>query len=213
LRYRAVLFDFDGTLADSYAAITASINHLRAHIGLPALEESNVRGHVGQGLGHLLEMTVPGMDVETGTTLYRAHHPSVMQSGTRLLPGARALVDFLGERGARQAVCSNKPVVYTKELVHYLKLERWLELVLGPEDVPRIKPAPDMVHKALEHFRIKREDALYIGDMTIDIETARAAGVPVWVVATGSSQRDVLEAARPDRLLGSLHEACTLLRG
>ncbi|MGE3804579.1 MAG: HAD family hydrolase, partial [Gemmataceae bacterium] len=80
-----------------------------------------------------------------------------------------------------------------------------------PEDVERIKPAPDLVLEALRHFDVPPAAALYVGDMTIDIETARSAGVPVWVVATGSHGREVLEAARPDRLLNSLHEACALL--
>src|ERR1700736_4352992 len=79
---RAVLFDFDGTLVDSYPAITASVNHVRACRGRPPLAEAEVRKHVGRGPAYLLEHTVPGTDVEADLERYRAHHPSVLRSGT-----------------------------------------------------------------------------------------------------------------------------------
>jgi phosphoglycolate phosphatase-like HAD superfamily hydrolase len=78
--------------------------------------------------------------------------------------------------------------------------------VLGPEDVARPKPAPDMLRVALERLGVAPARALYVGDMGVDVETARAAGVPVWVVATGSDTREALAAARPDRLLTGLAE-------
>src|ERR1700732_3822632 len=80
--FRAVLFDFDGTLADSYAGITASVNHVRAAHGLPPLTVAEVRPHVGHGPAQLLHATVPGADPVRDTARYRAHHPSVMREGT-----------------------------------------------------------------------------------------------------------------------------------
>src|SRR5262249_50485781 len=86
-----------------------------------------------------------------------------------------------------------------------------IDVVLGPEDVARPKPAPDMLLLGLERLQINAAEALYIGDMVVDIETARAAGVAVWVVPTGSNDRATLEAGRPDRLLESLQELPSLL--
>src|SRR5436309_15463894 len=92
---RAVLFDFDGTLADSYPAITASVNHVRAAHGLPPLSEPEVRRHVGRGGSYLIEHTVGTGSVEADLARYKAHHPSVMLSGTHPLPGAREAVAAL----------------------------------------------------------------------------------------------------------------------
>jgi phosphoglycolate phosphatase-like HAD superfamily hydrolase len=91
-------------------------------------------------------------------------------------------------------------------LLDFLKLAPLIEVALGPEDVARPKPAPDMLLAALERLGISAAEALYVGDMTVDIETARAAGVAVWAVATGSDEEATLRAARPDRLLHSLSE-------
>jgi len=204
--YRAVLFDFDGTLADSYPAIAASVNHVRAAHGLPPLDPSEVRRHVGRGPAYLLEHTVPGCDVETDYARYRAHHPSVLRSGTRLLPGAAEALAFLKHSGRLTGVCSNKPRDFTRELLTYLGIAKDVDVVLGPEDVPRPKPAPDMLLAALHKLGVPAAQALYVGDMTVDVATARAAGVPVWVVPTGSDERGALIQAKPDRILESLEE-------
>jgi phosphoglycolate phosphatase len=209
--FYAVLFDFDGTLGDSYPAITASVNHVRSLHGLPPLGESEVRRHVGRGAPYLLEHTVPVGSVEANAAAYRAHHPSVLRSGTRLMPGAAEALRTLHERGLRLGICSNKPVEFTKELLAYFGVASYVDVALGPEDVARSKPAPDMLREALSRLRLTAAEALYVGDMVVDIQTARAAGVAVWVVPTGSDELATLRQARPDRLLQDLDELRRLL--
>jgi 2-phosphoglycolate phosphatase len=209
---RAVLFDFDGTLADSYGPITASVNHVRAVHDLPPLSEAEVRRHVGRGPHYLMEHTVPGGDVEADVARYRAHHPSVMFQGTRLLPGAAAALAAAKATGRQVGVCSNKPVAFSRQLLKYLQLADKVDLVLGPEDVARPKPAPDMLQTALARLAVPAEVVLYVGDMIVDVQTARAAGIRVWVVSTGSEERAALEQARPDRILRDLGELAEVLK-
>jgi 2-phosphoglycolate phosphatase len=209
---RAVLFDFDGTLADSYDAITASVNHVRAHYQLPPLPREEVIPHVGRGPGQLLSVTVPGGNPTSDAARYRAHHPSVMRQGTRLLPGVADMLAELHAVGLRLAICSNKPRMYTRDLLAYLGVAERFEVVVGPEDVPRAKPAPDMLIAALSKLALKQAEALYLGDMTVDITTARGAGLRVWVVPTGSDLRSTLEAAAPDRLLDNMAALPAALR-
>jgi phosphoglycolate phosphatase len=210
---RAVLFDFDGTLGDSFPAITASVNHVRSLHHLAPLTEAEVRRHVGRGVVRLLAQTVPGGDPDADLAAFHAHHPSVLRWGTRLLPGAAAALEALHGRGLRLAVCSNKPVAFTRELVRLLGVDGWIDVVLGPEDVARPKPAPDMLLAAQERLRVSPPEALYVGDMTIDVQTARAAGVSVWVVPTGVESAVTAARAAPDRLLKDLTELPALLTG
>jgi phosphoglycolate phosphatase len=210
---RAVLFDFDGTLGDGYPAITASVNHVRALHGLGPLPEGEVRRHVGRGMDYLLAQTVPGGDPVADAAAYRAHHPSVLRGGTRLMPGAEGAVRTLHARGLRLGVCSNKPVAFTRELLTYLKVADCFDVVLGPEDVGRMKPAPDMLLAALGRLQLPPSEALYVGDMTVDVQTARAAGVRVWIVPTGSSDPADVARAAPDRVLHDLGELPGLLAG
>jgi 2-phosphoglycolate phosphatase len=207
---RAVLFDLDGTLADSYDAITASTNYVRAANGLPQLPEAEIKKHVGRGLDRLVADLVPGTDTARNIALYREHYVTVMRDHTRLMPGARRAVEALKRSGRRLAVCSNKNVFFTRSHVFTLGLAPFFDVVLGPEDVPQPKPAPDMLLTALRLLGVPADEALYVGDMDIDVHTGRAAGVAVWVVPTGSADLATLQAARPDRILTGLDELAEL---
>jgi phosphoglycolate phosphatase len=208
--FRAVLFDFDGTLADSFDAIAASVNHVRRGYGLPPLSVEQVKPNVGRGPERLLAETVPGGDPARDGREYRAHHPQVMRQLTRLLPGADRLTARLRQIGVLLAVCSNKPIFFTRSLLESLGVANRFAAVLGPEDVAHPKPAPDMLVAAFDRLNVKPSEALYIGDSAIDVNTGRAAGVVTWVVATGSDDRPALEAARPDRIFAGLGEIAAL---
>ncbi len=204
--YAAVLFDFDGTLIDSYPAIAASVNFVRQRHGLAPLSVAEVKQHVGRGPDYLLAHTVPGYDKEIDAARYRAHHPTVMFEMTALLPGAAEVLAALHQAGKQLGLCSNKPRQFSAQLLGHLGVADLFTVVLGPEDVAQPKPAPDMLRAALTRLGLPVNRVLYIGDMTVDVETARAAGVPVWVVPTGSDERAALDAARPDRILAGLRD-------
>ncbi len=204
---RAVLFDFDGTLGDSYPAITASVNHVRARHGLPPMSEAEVRPHVGRGAANLLQQIVPNSTtLEEDVAAYRAHHPSVLHAGTRLMPGAMEALRTLSQNGLQVGICSNKPIAFTRDLIAFLGIEPYLHVVLGPEDVAKPKPDPDMLCEAMIRLKVSAKETLYIGDMVVDIQTARAANVAVWVVPTGSEDIETLRRAQPNRLLRDLYE-------
>ncbi len=204
--YAAVVFDFDGTLADSFAAIASSVNHVRSSRGLSALSIEEVTRYVGRGAEYLLEQTIPGGQLAEDLACYRAHHPSVIIPLTQLLPGARELLLALHRRQVKIGLCSNKPRFFSEMILKHLELAPLFAAVLGPEDVPRPKPAPDMLLAAVERLGEPADRVLYVGDMTVDIQTAKSACVRVWAVATGSEARGDLEAARPDRMLTDLQE-------
>ena len=204
--FAAVCFDFDGTLADNFDAIAAAVNHVRAGRRLQPLTTAAVKRFVGRGIDYLVGNTVPEGDLAANIAGYREHFPKIMREGTTLLPGAAQALAHLHGAGKRLALCSNKLSQYSRELLCYLHVADFFTAVLGPEDVGRAKPAPDMLLAAMNCLDVKPTQTLYIGDMVVDIETARAAGVCVWVVPTGTDERATLQNAKPDRLLESLWE-------
>jgi len=204
--FTAILFDFDGTLADSYAAIAASVNYVRALSAMDPLDEATVRGLVGHGLQQLMASVVPGQPAEVTTAQYTEHHPRVMTSHTRLLPGVSHVLPILRERGIRLGVCSNKPVAFTQSLCESLGLTQYMEVITGPETCGHAKPNPAMLLYAAGALGASPVNTLYVGDMVVDIQTARAAGMSVYVVPTGSHSRETLLEAEPDRLMESMVE-------
>lgn len=205
-RFRAVLFDFDGTLADSYAAITASVNHVLEHHGRPTLTEEKVRTLVGHGLQQLMNTILPGIDPDVAARLYREHHPTVMKSHTKLLPGVATGLIALKNAGIKLGICSNKPAYFTRTLLGMLEIDQYFDVVFGPDDVGVAKPDPTMVLKALEQLGVPKEEALYVGDMEVDIETGRRAGIETWVMPTGSNDEATLRAAGYGRVLPAMGE-------
>lgn len=205
---KAALFDFDGTLADSFAAITASTNHVRAGYGLPPLAEAEVRGYVGYGLANLMADLVPTAPVDEAVTRYREHHAQVMIAETRLMPGVAEAIPELARRGFKLGVCSNKRVEFTRELVRALDLGDYFACVLGPDDVgQRAKPDPAMLLEGLTRLKVSATEAVYVGDMIVDVQTARAAGVPVWIIlADETGTLGSVEGEQPDRVLRSFAE-------
>ena len=208
--FAAVCFDFDGTLADNFDAIAAAVNHVRASRTLPALALPQVKAFVGRGIEYLVEHTVPGGNLSQDIANYRDYFPQVMRQGTTLLPGAAQALAALHGAGKRLAVCSNKLSQFSRELLEHLHVAQYFSAVLGPEDVGRPKPAPDMLLAAMKCLGVTAAQTLYVGDMVVDIQTARAAGVCVWAVPTGTDERATLEAARPNRVLGSLYDLVEL---
>jgi len=204
---RAALFDFDGTLADSFTAITQSTNHVLRSFGRPELTVEEVRHYVGFGLPSLMQELLPGCDLELAVARYREHHPSVTHSGTKLLAGVAETIPELARRGIVMAVCSNKMVHFTRDLVQHFGLAPYFQVVLGPDDVHnRAKPDPAMLLEALARLKIPSLDAVYVGDMAIDVRTAKAAGMPAWLVPGGASGHESPLDAGPDLVLKNFQE-------
>ncbi len=188
---RALLFDFDGTLADSFAAITASTNAVRECAGLVPLSEQEIRGYVGHGLGQLLNELVPCLPTEEAIQRYRVHHEATMHEHTHLYPGVEETLRTLAERGYKLGVCSNKAVPFTRALVKDLGLAELLPVVLGPEDVDgQAKPDPSMLLLGCELLGVSATETVYVGDMSVDVLAGRAAGMPVWLVHIGQAGTD-----------------------
>lgn len=209
---KAAFFDFDGTLADSFAAITSSTNHVRRHYGLPPLLEAEVRKYVGYGLSHLMADLVPGTPVDDAIAIYRAHHTGVMLSETKLLPGVAETIPELARRGYMLGVCSNKRVEFTRSLVSALGLGDYFACVLGPDDVgQRAKPDPAMLLEGLNRLKVSAREAVFVGDMIVDVQTGKAAGVPVWLIPLDGTTISAPHEDSADRVLSSFAQLLNLL--
>jgi phosphoglycolate phosphatase len=210
--FHAIVFDLDGTLVDSYEAIAESLNAVRERFGLAPLPLAEVRRAVGHGLPTLIRENVGEERTPEGVRLFRARYRRIYRERTRWLPGVEPTLRALGARRIPMAITSNKPAYFSREIVAALGALELFTAVLGPEMVLHPKPDPEMVHLAVETLETPPGDVLYVGDMTIDIETCRRAGLAVAVVPGGSDTRETLEAAKPDYLLERFEDVLGLVR-
>ena len=209
--FRGVVFDLDGTLVDSYAAITESLNHALAAAGHPPLPPAEVRGLVGHGLEALVEKVLGAEGVDEGVRRFRERYAEVYLETTCCLPDVKETVAALAQRGYRMGVASNKPARFGRPLLEHLGLGVHFQGILGPDLVEHTKPHPAMMCRLLEILELPGDEVVYVGDMPVDVETCRNAGLCCWLVPTGSSPVEELVSAGGDRLLDGFSELLDLL--
>lgn len=172
--YRAILFDMDGVLVDSYEAWFHLMNGAARDFGYPPLSQEQFREVWGQG---------PDLDVELFFTrhtipeveAYYSRHFGDFGEHVRANPQAKGVFSSLRERGLGIAVITNTPSPIAREVLGKARLEP--DVLVGGTDVPRGKPAPDMVVKALEMLGVSNHEAVLIGDSHFDREAASAAQI------------------------------------
>jgi phosphoglycolate phosphatase len=202
LRYRAVLFDLDGTLVDSYTALTEAVNHARRSEGLDELNAERIRGLVGDGVEKLLQRAFERTEIERHTVdAFESRYDEVCCEGSRVLADVETTLEQLASRGIEMAVCTNKPTFFSKKILDFLGLSRYFRAIVGPDLAGARKPEARHLLVTLESTRCAPNETLFVGDMPIDVRAARNSGVDVAVVATGSSTREQLVAAGPDHFL------------
>lgn len=202
--FRAAIFDLDGTLIDSYAAIHSSLNAVLEAFERPRISEADTRRMVGHGLEMLIEKAVGKDNVVEGVRVFRARYKDEGPARTTLLPGADDVTSALCARGVPLAIASNKPSYFSRQLVDALGIGARFRSVVGPDRSFPPKPDPAMVRAALEVLAARPEETLFVGDMTVDVDTARAADMRVAVLPTGSATREELEASEPDYIFDRL---------
>ena len=209
---RLIIFDLDGTLVDAYQPVAGSLNYALKRLGYESLNDETIKRSVGWGDKNLLARFVRPDDLEKTLAIYRRHHKIALRRGTKFLPGARSLITFLRARGYKLAVASNRPTVFTRIILKHLKVLDQFSMVLCADKAKRPKPAGDMLKAIFKKLAVAPAQALYVGDMTIDVDTGRNAGVRTVAVATGSCTREELIAREPFRLISSLKELRDVLK-
>ena len=203
---RLVIFDLDGTLVDAYPALTESVVYAVTRLGYPAPSPAQVRRAVGRGQRYLLGSFVAKADLPRALRIFRPHHRRALVHGVRWLPHARRVLKTLKKRGALLAIASNRPMPFTKKILKVLDAQRIFDAVRCADQVRRGKPHPQMLHDILRRLKVARADAVYVGDMPIDIQAGRRAGLATVGVVTGSSGSGELRASRPTRLIRKLQD-------
>lgn len=206
---KAILFDLDGTLLDTLDDLTASVNHMLAAFGYPGRSRDFVRQAVGNGVRKLIVRALPGGEdaarVDECLNAFRAHYAENLDVMTRPYPGVMALLQSLPGAGIRAGVVSNKYDGAVKALCakHFGGL---LGAAIGEQPGFGRKPAPDSALAALRALGAAPENALYVGDSDVDVETARNAGLKCVGVSWGFRPRESLERAGADAVIDDISQ-------
>ena len=211
MRKEIIIFDLDGTLVDAYKAVASSLNFALKKTGFPAVDPAAIKRGVGWGDKNLIRRFVPLEYLDEALLIYRRHHKKALKTA-KFLPGAKRVLGSLKKRGFRLAIASNRPALFTKIILKNLKIAPLFDVVLCADKVNRPKPAPDILREILKKFSVNPGAALYIGDMTIDVQTGKKAGVRTIAVLTGSSTRKEIAALKPFKIVNNIREILGITR-
>ena len=205
-RYDLVIFDLDGTIADTKRDLADATNHTLAELGLPAHDVEEVASFVGGGLKLLLTRALGphGSDpvmIERALAAFRPYYKAHMMDATRPYPGTMEMLDAITKAGLVSAIATNKPRLFTGGLVPGLFGDRFDPVIAcgssADDDAPR-KPDPTCVAMCrAKHPKIPTERVIFVGDSVVDYETAKNGGLDVVSVTWGYAPREKLLAQNP----------------
>ena len=207
--YKAVLFDMDGTVLDTVGDLTDAINVSLEKFGFPARSQEEVKSFLGKGPAHFVNCAVPeGTDAATKQQVlafYEPYYDSHCQIRTAPYPGIMDLLKTLKARGIRLAVISNKQEPAVKALAEQ-HFDGLLELAVGTSPRIRCKPDPSAVLAAMAELGVEKSETLYVGDMDVDLNTARNAGIDCVGVSWGFLGRKKLEALGAEHIVDNTEQ-------
>jgi phosphoglycolate phosphatase len=206
LRYHAVLFDLDGTLVDSYTALAEAVNFARRLHGLPELPSLRIRDFVGDGIETLLDRAFDSDVPHSAREAFESRYDEICCAESRILAGVEPTLQSLSSLGVLMAVCTNKPTAFSRKILTFLRLAPFFRAIVGPDAAGARKPDARHVLLTLKATECHPSDALFVGDMPIDVHAARNSGLAVAVLPTGSSTAEQLRASNPDHYLERFSE-------
>lgn len=207
-----VVFDLDGTLVDTAPDLIDTLNVILAREGLPAVPYDKARIMIGGGARRMIEAALKydnrsftAADVDPLFRDFIAHYSAHIADRSRPFPGLIETLDRLSERSCSFAVCTNKLEGLSRLLLDALQLSSRFKAICGQDTFKIQKPNPEMLRRTIAQAGGNIEHAVMVGDSATDIDTARAAGVPVVAVDFGYTEIPVAELG-PDRVISHFKE-------
>ena len=207
-----LVFDLDGTLADTARDLIATLNILLQREGLPPVGHDAARYLVGAGARALIErgfnLAGAPLDLPEADRLVKeflAHYESHIADETRLFPGAESALKRFADAGFILAICTNKPEGLARLLLEKLSAAEYFSAICGRGSFEVHKPDPRMLHLTIERAGGDPSRAIMIGDSKTDIDTAKNAGAPIIAVDFGYTDAPIATLG-PDRIISHFDE-------
>ncbi len=199
-----LIFDLDGTLIDSKLDLAHAVNATRRHLDLPPLDTELISTYVGNGAPVLMRRSLgpeaSEEEVASALKYFLAYYGDHALENTRPYAGIPEALENLAGEGLLMAVLTNKPTPVTGRILEGLNLSRYFARVYGGNSFEQKKPHPAGVEKLLSEFNVSPECTMMVGDSSVDVRTARNAGIRVCGVSYGF-QPDSFQEHPPDMMV------------
>lgn len=195
-KYKAVIFDLDGTLLDTLEDLADSVNAALKAYNCPQKSLEEVRTYVGNGIRNLMLRAVEGGEnhpqFEEIFLAFQTYYKKNSRNKTKPYEGIMEVISKLSAQGIKLAIVSNKADFAVKELNPYYFGDYFKSAIGEKEGISR-KPAPDTVFYAAKELEVSLEESIFVGDSEVDADTAKNAGIPCIGVLWGFRDKKILE--------------------
>ena len=214
MKYKAVIFDLDGTLLDTLEDLADSVNHVLKEAGYPSRTIEEVRAFVGNGIRKLIERSVPeGTSVDSIDIIHKnfiAYYGKHCMEKTKPYDSIMEMLHTLQNAGCKVAVVSNK-ADYAVQILCDKYFNHIFDAALGEQTGTPKKPAPDAVFNVLNTLNVLPSEAVYVGDSDVDILTARNSNMDEIIVTWGFRDEAFLKEQGAKVLISNPSELITLI--
>lgn len=193
-----IVFDLDGTLVDTAPDLTAALNHVLVSEGRRSLPQAEVRNLVGHGARALIARGIgldgpppPEPELQRMLNLFLDYYGKNIANQSTLFPGVVETLNHFHSQQALLGVCTNKPTGLSRDLFTALDMHRHFAAILGSDSLPVRKPDPLHLLETIRQAGGDPARAVMVGDSATDIDTAKAANIPVVAVSFGYTQTPV----------------------
>lgn len=215
MAYTLISFDLDGTLVDTADEIAEAANRCLDELGLPRWPVPAIVAFIGHGTRELMRQLLAaveaaspgataGLDEAEVFEIFDLHYAQTTGTTARPYPGAEALLEQLRDAGLRLACVTNKEQRHAERVLAVTRLDGYFSMLIGGDTLPVKKPHNGVLAHVLRHHGVSADEAAHVGDSSIDVESARNAGVRAWAVPHGYNAGVPIEDSNPDRLFPNL---------
>lgn len=194
MKYKAIVFDCDGTLLDTISDLTNAVNFALQSVNAPMQTDVDTLGMVGNGIKKLVERSLPDNKKElfdVAFKKFKEYYNDHYDDFTKPYQGIPETLQILKEKGYVLLLVSNKNTLFLEKLYNKFFYDT-ISVSLGETEGLKSKPAPDMVEYVLKKVGIDKKDAVYVGDSDVDIQTAKNSGLDCISVSWGFKTREDL---------------------
>ena len=217
-RYDLILFDLDGTLVETAPEICDAVNDTLQHFGFEGVSQTQVNDWIGHGTLELLIQALAFVQGQSDglirnsdrlpaiAAIFKTHYRARCGTRSHCYPHVMETLQRLKAQGVRLGVVTNKEGAYTQTVLDAHSLTPLFDCVISGDTLATKKPQPEGVLSCLNRFGVTVDKTLFVGDSSIDVATARNAGVTVWVVPYGYNMGHAIADSQPDRIIASFAE-------
>lgn len=215
MQKKLIIFDFDGTLADTEECIVQTFQKTLETLNLPMKSGKDIKSTIGLPLDVCFKV-LTGIEenekIDECTATYRSLFFGLQAITIKLFPKVKEVLEQLQNTGIKCSIATSRSGKSLEDLCGMLGIDKLFQLKMGSNDVTEKKPAPEMVLKTMEFFGLCADDVLVVGDTIYDIMMGSNAGCMTCGVTWGNQSREELETANPTFIIDSITELPEILR-